>query len=143
MTEHGESAARPLTGGCLCGEIRYRATGPFRDVIACHCEQCRRASGHHLAATAVPKPGFEILSDETLRWFESSPGVRRGFCGRCGSNLFWMVEESAHVSIFAGTLDQPTGLRLIRHIYCADKADYYEIEDGLPADDGANRGQIG
>ncbi|WP_095590505.1 GFA family protein [Actibacterium ureilyticum] len=117
------------TGGCLCGAVRYRVDGPLRPVIACHCTQCRKTSGHHVAATSVARDRIEI--DGALRWYASSDGARRGFCPNCGSNLFWDGPGS-HLSIFAGTLDAPTGLTLKGHIFCADKGDYYEIADGLP-----------
>ena len=117
------------TGGCLCGEIRYVVTGPMRPVIACHCQQCRRTSGHHVAATSAPRAAVEIEGAPV--WYASSSKARRGFCGTCGSNLFW-DGAGANLSIFAGTLDGPTGLALAGHIYCDDKGDYYEIADGVP-----------
>jgi hypothetical protein len=118
------------TGGCLCGAVRYRVAGPLRDVVACHCGQCRRTSGHHAAATAARREDLQI--EGLVAWYESSPGVRRGFCPVCGSNLFWDPADDPRVSIFAGTLDLPTGLRLRGHIFAADKSDYYLIADGLP-----------
>ena len=118
-------------GGCLCGAVRYETEAALRDVVACHCGQCRRSSGHHVAATGAPREAVRI-EGETLRWFESSPGHRRGFCGVCGSNLFWSRDASPFLAIFAGTLDAPTGLRLTGHIYVADKGDYYHLADGLP-----------
>lgn len=118
------------TGGCLCGAVRYRVNGSLRDVLACHCSQCRRSSGHYVAATAASRDAVSIEGE--VSWYTSSPGVRRGFCGRCGSNLFWDQAGSAHLSIWAGSLDGPTGLRLKGHIFVADKGDYYIIEDGLP-----------
>jgi hypothetical protein len=102
----------------------------MRSVVACHCEQCRRTSGHYVAATAA-RLGDVRIEGEPL-WFASSPGHLRGFCGTCGSNLFWRDEGSENISICAGTLDAPTGLRLVRHIFVQDKSDYYEITDGLP-----------
>lgn len=129
----GERTEKTLEGGCLCGAVRYRLEGRLRPVIACHCGQCRRASGHHGAATAVEREGFTLLSgEEAITWYESSPGVRRGFCSACGSNLFWESEAETQICIMAGTLDQPTGLTLEGHIFVGDKADYYEIGDGLP-----------
>lgn len=119
-------------GGCLCGAVRYRIEGPLDPVSACHCSQCRRASGHFAAATAAPRDRVTIEGE--VRWFESTPGaVRRGFCPRCGSNLFWDRMAAETISVWAGTLDAPTGLRLAEHIFVADKGDYYEIGDGLPA----------
>mgnify|MGYP001816740329 CR=1 FL=1 len=117
------------TGSCLCGAVRYRVTGPMRPVIACHCTQCRKASGHHVAATSARRGTVEISGE--LRWYQSSEKARRGFCPTCGSNLFW-DGPGENLSIFAGTLDGGTGLELKGHIYCADKGDYYEIADDLP-----------
>ncbi|MBS0397820.1 MAG: GFA family protein [Proteobacteria bacterium] len=125
-------------GGCLCGGVRYRLKGPLRDVIACHCSQCRRTSGHFVAATSIAADRLELLSDATLRWYESSATARRGFCSRCGGNLFWRRKEGPEISIMAGTLDPPTHLRIARHIFVADKSDYYQLEDSVPRSDGWN-----
>ena len=125
------------TGSCLCGGITYSVTGPMRPVIACHCTQCRKTSGHHVAATSAPRGVIRITGE--VRWFQSSGTARRGFCPVCGSNLFW-DGPGANLSIMAGTLDGATGLKTRGHIFCADKGDYYEIADGLPqapADDPA------
>ncbi|WP_424970792.1 GFA family protein [Dinoroseobacter sp. S76] len=117
------------TGGCLCGAIRYEVTGPLRPVVACHCNQCRRTSGHYVAATSALKRDVVIAG--TPRWFASSDTAQRGFCGTCGSNLFW-DGPSNEMAIFAGTLDGDPGVRLATHIFCADKGAYYEITDDLP-----------
>ncbi|MEM1301990.1 MAG: GFA family protein [Pseudomonadota bacterium] len=116
-------------GSCLCGAVTYRADAPLRPVVACHCAQCRKTSGHHVAATAVDRDALHISGNVT--WFASSDTAERGFCGICGSNLFWDAGGD-HVSIFAGTLDRPTDLKIAGHIYCADKGDYYAISDGAP-----------
>jgi hypothetical protein len=118
------------TGRCLCGAVRYRVRGRLRPVIACHCVQCRRTSGHHAAATAAKLSDVEI--EGTPAWFESSSGFRRGFCATCGSNLFWRDEATDRLSIFAGALDMPTDLRLAGHIFVDQRGDYYDITDGLP-----------
>ena len=122
---------RPHAGGCACGAVRYRATGDLRPVVACHCGQCRKSMTNYGAFTAVARDGLSIDNEAEVTWFDSSPGVRRGFCRRCGSTLFWDRSAGNDVSIAAGTLDQPSGLRLVRHIFVADKADFYEITDGL------------
>ena len=119
-------------GGCLCGAVRYRVRGRLRPVINCHCNQCRRWSGHVVAATAAGRDRLDVEDGGLLRWFESSPGIRRGFCGRCGSSLFWDESGSAQVSIMAGTLDPPTGLRTRCDIYVADKGDYYPLHPARP-----------
>lgn len=119
----------PVMGGCLCNAVSFRVTGTLRPVVACHCQQCRRASGHHVASTSAPRASVEIEGE--VRWYQSSQTARRGFCPVCGSQLFW-DGGGANLSIFAGVLDKPTGLALAGHIFCADKGDYYEIADGLP-----------
>ena len=75
-------------GGCLCGAVRYQVAGPLRPVVYCHCTQCRRNTGHYMAATAARHRDFRLTGEAQLRWYESSDAARRGFCGRCGSTLF-------------------------------------------------------
>jgi hypothetical protein len=99
----------------------------MRPVIACHCIQCRKTSGHHVAATSAARGDIAVTGEVT--WYRSSGMARRGFCGVCGSNLFW-DGPGENLSIFAGTLDGATGLALAGHIFCADKGDYYEIAPG-------------
>jgi hypothetical protein len=125
-------AASVQRGGCLCGGVRYRLTGPRRAIVACHCRQCAMTSGNFVAATSV-KAG-ELVLDEaaTLTWYRSSLQAERGFCQRCGGNLFWRRIESADVSVMAGTLDPPTYLRIERHIFVDSKSDFYEIDDRVP-----------
>jgi hypothetical protein len=126
------------TGGCLCGAVRYVIDGELRDVIACHCSQCRRTSGHFVAATNAPKAALRLERADTLRWYRSSPAAERGFCGTCGGNLFWRPNEGELISIMAGTIDTPTELKIAAHIFVADKSDYYQINDGVPMKQGWN-----
>ena len=119
-------------GRCLCGGVRFEVHGPLRPVIYCHCTMCRRSSGHFDAATACAHEHLRLLSAQPLRWYQSSALARRGFCGTCGSQLFWEPVHGGHISIWAGTLDLPTGLKAAEHIFVGEKGDYYEITDGLP-----------
>ncbi len=121
-----------LTGSCLCGAVKFSINGTLRKVVYCHCEQCRKTSGHFVAATACDTDRLEILEDAGLCWYESSNIATRGFCSCCGSSLFWKPEHGKYIAIMAGTLDAPTGLRSREHIYVADASDYYELHDGLP-----------
>lgn len=143
MTESplaGNSQGAVARGRCLCGGVRFEVHGPLRPVIYCHCTMCRRASGHFDAATACAPEHLRLLSAQPLRWYQSSAIARRGFCGTCGSQLFWEPAHGGHVSIWAGTLDLPTGLKAAEHIFVGDKGDYYEIADGLPQRRGDSRG---
>jgi hypothetical protein len=120
------------TGGCLCGAVRYEVTGPLRPIVMCHCGQCRRVTGHIMAATAARHTDFRLLSPEGLSWYASSAEARRGFCQRCGSTLFWQGVGRDYLSIAAGTLDDSSGLKIACHIFTADKAAYDEISDAAP-----------
>jgi len=124
MTEHA--------GGCLCGAVRFAATGELDPVVNCHCGMCRRFHGAFGSYTAAARDRFRFTEQRGLAWYASSPGVRRGFCRECGSSLFWEKDEYAdRVEIVAGALDQPTGLKTVGHIFTDDKADFLEITDGL------------
>lgn len=125
-------------GRCLCGAVAFEVRGPLRPIIYCHCTMCRRSSGHYMAATACARGDLHIKSFEGLRWFQSSISARRGFCGVCGSQLFWEPADGRHVSIAAGALDMPTGLVAREHIYVAEAGDYYAILDRLPQHVGNN-----
>ena len=130
---------RISTGGCMCGQVRYAVQGALRDIICCHCEQCRRSSGHFVAATACRKVNFRLLNHDALKWYSVKPGLRRGFCSACGSSLFFEDLNSERISIAAGTLDQPQGLKIAAHIYAAEAGDYYRIETDVPvAPDGTH-----
>ena len=128
-----DKARKPrATGGCLCGAVRYEVRGPLRAIVACHCSQCRRQTGHFMASTSCRREDLALTREDGLRWYQSSASARRGFCGQCGSALFWEGKGSDRVSIAAGSLDGRTGLKIAQHIFVADKGDYYAIADGLP-----------
>ena len=118
-------------GRCECGAVAFEIDGPLRDVVACHCTQCRRTSGHYSAYTSACIAHVRFVTDEGLVWYRSSSTAERGFCGRCGSNVFWRpLREPERISIAAGSLEGDTGLTLSQHIFVADRGDYYTV----PAD---------
>ncbi|MGZ4323432.1 MAG: GFA family protein [Solirubrobacteraceae bacterium] len=127
------------TGRCLCGAVRYEVRGPLRDVLICHCQECRRWHGHVSAFTAARREYLAVDDERAVRWTDSPAGdahARRGFCGECGSSLFWDAPGRETVSIAAGTLDGDTGLRVAGHIYVSERADYDDLPgDGLPRHD--------
>ena len=114
-------------GRCLCGAVTFKIKGELRQVLVCHCSQCRRSSGHQWAATAAPVEAIEISCQNTLSWYRSSSKAKRGFCSRCGSSLFWQLDGSTSLSIAAGSLDLPTGLSTQEHIYFENASDYYRV----------------
>jgi hypothetical protein len=119
-------------GGCECGSVRFEADDVRDTVNFCHCGQCRRTSGHQWAATRADNDKFRLTSGSTLRWYASSDSAKRGFCGNCGSSLFYQVNDADHIGIAAGCIDEPTGLTGGKHIFTDSKGDYYDIADGLP-----------
>ena len=124
------------TGSCLCGGVAYEILGELSRVDYCHCSQCRKTSGHFVAAASCRPDALHLITDRSLRWYASSAIADRGFCNACGSSLFWRPKHGRHISVMAGTLDAPTGLKAIEHIYVADASDYYTIADGLPQHEG-------
>ena len=124
------------SGGCYCGRVRYRARGLSREVVECHCSQCRKQSGHRYASTGTKWSDIEIQGADTITWFRASPDAERGFCSTCGSHLFWRSSKEDYMAVLAASLDEPSGLRVTKHIFIESRGDYYEITDGLPQFEG-------
>ena len=122
-----------LQGSCLCGAIRFTAKGTARDPAACHCTQCRKQSGHYWASVQVMDGDLSISG--TPKWYAASATAKRGFCPTCGSFLFWKSDNDPDTGIALGALDGQTGLKLERHIFTADKGDYYEITNTIPQEE--------
>ena len=119
----------------MCGRVAYTVDGELRDVLLCHCEDCRRMTGNHMAATQAAVDDVTITSDGSLRWFSRQPGVEYGFCGSCGSTMFWRAADKAgNLSICAGTLDQPTGLTTVGALFQAEAADYLVVHPDVPTE---------
>ncbi|GLS20089.1 aldehyde-activating protein [Labrys miyagiensis] len=116
------------TGSCLCGSVTYEVWGSLRPIVACHCIQCRKTSGHYVAATQTESSHISIKGN-SLKWFRSSERAERAFCSNCGSNLFWRRPDSQHISIFAGTIDGATELKMESQLYTKMAGDYYAIPD--------------
>ena len=122
--------ATAITGGCQCGAVRFRIRGALGRPSICHCRMCQKAFGNFFAplVTAI---GLEWTRGAPAT-FASSNKVRRGFCRTCGSALFFDPPARDWIAIAMGAFDKPTGTRLAKHIFTADKGDYYDIADGVP-----------
>ena len=118
------------TGSCLCGAVKYEVSGPLRNVIACHCLQCRKQTGTYMSATAAKDIYLTITGARGLKWYRSSASAQRGFCGECGSVLFWKGDGRDYTAIAAGSIDGSPGVPLEGHIFCESAGDYYEIAGG-------------
>ena len=122
------------TGSCLCGAISFDIDAIEEKIEACHCDQCRRWTTHFLACVEAEQDALHIQDDTHLKWFHSSDKARRGFCGNCGTPLFFdPLDKDKHswIGISAGALDKPTGAKIGLHIFTSEKGDYYEIKDDV------------
>ena len=124
--------ARHLTGGCLCGALRYRFDPTEAVVDYCHCEMCRRWSGAPVTAWAqVPTAQFQLLQG-TARAYRSSPKATRHFCGQCGSPVFMTDPGETGVGIMLGTLDHPAALAPTGHGWESARIPWLHIADEWP-----------
>jgi L-amino acid N-acyltransferase YncA len=127
----------PVTGGCLCGAVRYEITLPFRRANVCHCSRCRRHSGGAgLVQGRVARDGFRLLrgAEDVAVYRPDDAHMAKAFCRACGSSLFggtW--PEGPEISVRFGTLDGDPGIRPQYHSYAADTAPWDTLpDDGLP-----------
>lgn len=122
-------------GGCLCGAVRLRISGPAKWTAYCHCQSCRRHTGAPVSAYAgFEKDQVAVIAGQPV-WYASSPGVRRAFCGTCGSTLAfegerWPTETHLHV----GCLDQPEAFAPTGHAFAEERVTWLCIgEPPMPA----------
>lgn len=120
-------------GGCFCGAVRFRISGPISQACYCHCESCRRAAGApYVAWCTVERNRFELTRGR-LAEHASSPKVKRGFCASCGTSITYTHEaRPAEIDVTIVTLDEPAEVAPTRHIWLVDKLPWLEIGDGLP-----------
>jgi hypothetical protein len=120
-------------GRCLCGAVRFSAQGKPDWVAICHCESCRRATGGIVTAVAgYPRERVQF-EGEQHRIYESSPGVRRGFCAKCGSSLTYegaRWPDDVHVLVAA--FDRPEDFPPQVHVFAAECVSWLKLRDNLP-----------
>ena len=125
-----------LTGGCHCGAVRYviaDGASPHH-VAACHCSDCRRASGAPLVSWALFDRGVVTISGETTA-YRSSDHAERLFCPRCGTGLFYVNDAvfPGQIDIQSATLDSPDDLPAQAQIQTAERIGWVERLADLPA----------
>jgi hypothetical protein len=99
-----------MTGGCLCGAVRYSVARWQGGATICHCGMCRQSGGGPFMAFAPVAHADFAITQGALKLYRSSDIAERGFCGDCGSPLIYRGVGSDHVSVALGTLDDPSGL---------------------------------
>lgn len=125
--------AAGLSGRCLCGAIRYRCGPLLCAATFCHCESCRRASGGHAVGwLTVSSENFEYTAGKP-RELESSSGVRRTFCERCGTPLtYTTAQRPGEIDATIGSLDDPALVVPIDHTWMTDAVSWDRPADSLP-----------
>lgn len=123
------------TGGCMCGTVRYKATGAPLSSLYCHCTSCRK----HTGAPVVSLLGYKVDQVEYThgkpKKYQSSPGVERAFCDQCGTPLTWEGdggELGPLVEFLISTLDDPEAFPPECHIHHTERLSWFETSDTLP-----------
>jgi hypothetical protein len=123
----------PLTGGCLCGTVRYIVSAPVTALRACHCTHCQKSSGTGSSVNAiVPSAVFQITQGTPKCYADKADSGRilmRYFCGDCGSPLYTHRETSPEtLALRAGSLDHPPSVKITAHIWTASARPWSHID---------------
>jgi hypothetical protein len=125
--------AEILSGGCLCGEIRYRITTAPVEALYCHCRMCRQAHGAPVVAwLTVPLDALGVTAGDPAA-YRSSAKAWRHFCARCGTPLTWREANSPRfVDVSIGGLDSPEAVEPTLHVWTESRIPWFETADHLP-----------
>jgi hypothetical protein len=126
---------QPITGGCLCGAIRYRIDAPVTELRQCHCNNCQKASGSvGTVGAAIPSAAFHLTQGTPRRYsavVDSGRTLHRFFCGECGSPLYSQrANTPENMVVRAGTFDDPEGLKITLHIWTSKARSWHPIDPG-------------
>ncbi|MDH3660673.1 MAG: GFA family protein [Alphaproteobacteria bacterium] len=120
-------------GRCLCGAVTFAYEGPENWRAHCHCESCRRqTSSPFTTFMGVPNGAFRFTGDQP-KIYVSSPGVRRLFCGNCGSPIAYDADAfQDEIHFYAASLERPEDFSPDRHVHTAEQLPWIHLDDGLP-----------
>jgi hypothetical protein len=125
------SGERDISGACLCGAVRFSVRAKSMEVGVCHCSMCRRwTGGPFMAVEAAAPPAF--AGEEHVAVYRSSDWAERGFCGRCGTVLFWRMPDGRHYAVSAGALDSASAFTLGAQVFIDEKPDFYDFANDTP-----------
>lgn len=134
MAETKPDTAKDVTGGCLCGKVRYRVRTESDEAYYCHCRMCQLAFGNtRVAWFNVPQAALTWDGGEPT-YYASSKFARRGFCGTCGTPLSFAYVDSKRMDVSVGSLDDPSVLRPVSHFAVESRIENWHADDGLPGD---------
>ena len=126
---------KACSGGCLCGAVRFETFGMPGRVLHCHCKSCRGHTGAPMATLAVFKSDQVSFLGDDRKIHNSSPGVGRAFCGKCGSSLTWETifrQEGELCAIHISAFDDPKELKPDAHSFYPERISWFEVDDKLP-----------
>ena len=127
------------TGRCLCGNIRFQVQGDPIWIAHCHCQSCRRNTGSAVATFIGYHPERVIYEVDNRQFYESSPGVRRGFCGKCGTPMSYEADKYPdELHLYVSTMDEPNQFVPEYHVFHAEHIPWFEVADDLPRYDGTS-----
>ena len=119
-------------GGCLCGAVRFRASGPPHKVNYCHCRMCQKASGAPVLAWATYARDKVTFTQGCPSLYQSSAQAQRGFCNACGTPLLWHgVGDPSWIDLTIGAFDRPELAPPEEHIWTESRVKWLNIVDGL------------
>ncbi len=126
--------ATTLEGGCLCGSVRYSMERASEFSAHCHCRSCQLATGAGFATWVGMKNANFKVTKGSITNCETSPGVERGFCSKCGTSLTYSNESNwpGILSFLAVTLDDPSFANPTAHVFTSHQQPWIKLNDGLP-----------
>jgi len=118
-------------GQCHCGAVQFTGKGPIKGVDACHCGTCRKLNAGPYMGVGFHE-GIDLKKSESLKWYESSPWARRGFCAECGTSLFYNLKGSEFYSVSSGCLNMPKDMSLNKEYFIDEKPEFYNFKGERP-----------
>ena len=120
-------------GRCMCGSVRFEYSGPENWCGHCHCESCRRnTSSPYTTFFGVPRNAYQFTGDAPSV-YNSSPGVRRLFCGSCGSPIAYESDRFPNeIHFYPACMENPEDYQPTHHVFCKEKLSWVKLGDDLP-----------
>jgi hypothetical protein len=126
---------KKVTGGCLCGKVRYEAQVFLKSGYYCHCRICQKSSGQPADISVPIKAGTLVFTKSKPKYYVSSKHGKRGFCDDCGARLSWQALDPQNdwmSNVTIGSLDNSTEVGPSAHIFVETKLPWYKTDDTLP-----------
>lgn len=123
-------------GQCHCGAVQFEGKGGIKGVDACHCATCRQLNGGPYMGVGF-HDGITLTQSVSLKWYDSSEWARRGFCGECGTSLFYNLKGTDFYSASSGCVDMPSGMSIGHEYFIDEKPDFYDFSGEHPRLTGA------